>query len=229
MKNILFIEDEKEYGEIVSSYLARKNFNIFLTFSGKKALGQLKKNSFDLIILDLGLPDTDGLKLCQEIRKTKNLPILILTAKDEVETKVSGFNLGADDYLVKPTSLKELVLRIKRLLKRNTKAGFRSSIFRFDQIKFDTFSGILTSNSKSIKLTKKEKSVLEYLLLNKGQVLTRMEIMDHVWGSDIDPFSRTLNMVISSLRKKLKKLRPKKFIQSVHGLGYRLETYEPHQ
>jgi two-component system OmpR family response regulator len=228
MKNILLVEDEKEYGDILASFLNQKGFSVTHLSLGKQALEKIEQNQFGLVILDLGLPDTDGLNICRQIRKTHQLPILILTAKDEVETKISGFNLGADDYMVKPVSLNELIVRINRLLKRNLKTGFRSAIFQFNTIKFNTVSGLLSSEVKSVKLTKKEKGVLEYLLLNKGQVLTRMEVMDHVWGSNLDSFSRTLDMVISSLRRKLKKISPKKFIQSVHGLGYRLETYENH-
>jgi len=137
---------------------------------------------------------------------------------------VAGFNLGADDYMVKPVSLKELVIRMNRLINRDLKEAYRSPIFKFDKIKFDTIQGKLSTDSKTVKLTKKEKSVLEYFLLNEQRVLTRMEIMDHIWGEDIDPFSNTVNMVIASLREKLGRLIKTKFIHSIHGLGYKFEA-----
>lgn len=224
-KKILLIEDEEDFARVVASYLKRKGFVVTQVTSGQGSLGELKKKSYELVILDLGLPDVDGLKLCQKIREEEVAPILILTARDEIEDRVVGLDAGADDYLVKPVSLKELVARINRLLNRNKnlKPGFRSSVFQFGEIEFDTVRGILNSNGKSVALTKKEKGVLEYLMLRGGRVLTRMEIMDHVWGEEINPFSNTVNMVISSLRRKLGRLSSNRLIHSVHGLGYKFE------
>lgn len=223
-KKILFIEDEEEFATLVSAYLRKKGYVVTPASTGGKSWQQLQKSSYDLVILDLGLPDEDGLELCEKIREKKAIPILILTARDGVFDKVTGLDVGADDYLVKPVSLKELVVRIDRLMRRDLKGVFRSSIFHFDGIKFNSTSGTLTSKGNWVKLTKKEKAVLEYFLLRKGQVLTRMEIMDHVWGEDIDMFSNSVNMVVSSLRKKLRQLSEVKFINSVHGLGYKFEV-----
>jgi len=223
-KKILFIEDEREFAEVVTPYLEKNNFVVTGVSLGQSGLQKLEENSYDLVILDLGLPDMDGLKLCQKIREKKKIPILILTARDKIEDKVIGLNAGADDYLVKPVALRELVIRTKRLMKRDLKGTFRSSMFEFEGISFNTVTGKLTSERKSIQLTKKERLVLEYLLLRKGRVLTRLEIMDHGWGQEIDPFSNTVNMMISSLRKKLRQLTSHQFIHSVHGLGYKLEV-----
>ncbi len=223
VKKLLFIEDEEEFAKVVASYLRKKGFSIVHAFSGQQGLRELQKNSYDLVILDLGLPDEDGLKMCEKIREKETTPILILTARDGFEDKVAGLNLGADDYLVKPVSLRELVVRIERVLDRDLKTKFRSSVFQFGGLKFDTVTGKLTLEGKSVMLTRKEKTVLEYLFLKKGQVLTRMEIMDHVWGDDIDLLSNMPNMVISSLRRKLERLSRRNFIQSVHGLGYKFE------
>lgn len=223
-KKLLFIEDEKDFAAAVGSYLKGKGFDVSLSSSVEDALTKLKKNSYDLVILDLGLPDGDGLKVCQEIRKKRGAPIIILTAHDATQDKVAGLNAGADDYLVKPASLKELVARIDRLLNRDLQNTFRSSVFNFAGIKFDTTNGVLASNRRAVPLTKKERAVLEYLLLRRGQVLSRMDIMDHVWGSEIDILSNTVNMVISSLRGKLKKVSTADFISSIHGLGYKFEV-----
>lgn len=223
-KKLLFVEDEEDFAKTVASYLRKEGFVVIHVSSSRSGLRELGKGSYDLVILDLGLPDEDGLKLCEQIREKEAAPILILTARDGIEDKVKGLNVGADDYLIKPVSLKELVARIERLLKRDLKDRFRSSVFQFNGINFDTVIGELALGGKSVQLTKKEKAVLEFLLLKKGQVLTRMEIMDHVWGEDIDVFSNTVNMVISFLRKKLQKLSAEKFIHSVHGLGYKFEV-----
>jgi len=222
-KKLLFIEDHQDFAKPVALYLRQKDFLVTHVGTGKEGWQKLLKNTYDLVILDLGLPGEDGLKLCQKIREKKSIPILILTARDEVSTKVSGFNLGADDYLVKPVSLKELVARINRLVDKDLKDTFRSSVFQFDTLKFDTVSGQLISVKKSIQLTKKEKAILEYFLLKKGRVLTRMELMDHIWGEAIDACSNTVNMAISSLRKKLRQLSKRRFIHSIHGLGYKFE------
>ena len=226
LNKLLFIEDEEEFAEIVTSYLKGSEFEVKCAFSGKESLEELQNNLYDLIILDLGLPDIDGLKLCAIIRKRWSIPILILSAKDGIQDKVVGFDVGADDYLVKPASLKELVMRINRLLDRNLQDKFRSSVFQFNDFEFNTITGQLKSKGKSVMLTKKEKAILEYLLIKKGQVLTRLEIMDHVWGEGIDLFSNTVNTIVSSLRKKIRQLSKKDFIKSVHGLGYKLELEE---
>lgn len=223
MSKILFIEDEKKFAEPVASYLRKKGFLVVNAYSGREAQEELKKNLFDLIILDLGLPDKKGINLCLKIRKKKTVPILILTARDSVSEKVVCLDAGADDYLVKPASLEELAARINRLLTRRTEASFRSAIFQFKGIRFDTTNGRLTAGNRSVKLTQKEKAVLEYLLLKRGQVLPQMVILDHVWGNDINPFSNVVNVVISSLRKKLQHLSGQNFIDSVHGLGYKFK------
>ncbi|MFC1626690.1 response regulator transcription factor [Patescibacteria group bacterium] len=224
-KSILFIEDNQEYAKIVSDYLERKQFQLTYVDSAKKALNTLKNNGvYNIIVLDLGLPDIDGLVLCKKIRKNCKFPILVLTARDEISDKLTAFNEGADDYLVKPVSLKELVVRINRLTKRNLREVYRTSILSIGDIKFDSIKGIVTSGETLCKLTQKEKSVFEYFLLNEGRVLTRMEIMDHVWGNNIDEFSNIVSVTVSTLRKKIKKLTSKHIIQSVHGLGYKLSS-----
>lgn len=225
-EKILFIEDELEFARIITQYLQKNGFLVTHAVGGREGLEKLKASQCGLVILDLGLPDQDGFEVGKKIRKKGGTPILILTARDSTEDKVKGLNLGADDYLVKPVSLKELVARINRLLNRNRnlKPGFRSSVFQFGEIEFDTVKGILNSNGKSVALTKKEKGVLEYLMLREGRVLTRMEIMDHVWGEEINPFSNTVNMVISSLRRKLGRLSSNRLIHPVHGLGYKFEV-----
>ena len=223
VKKLLFIEDEEDFAKVIASYLRKKGFAIVHASSGQQGLRELQKNSYDLVILDLVLPDEEGLKICEKIREKETIPVLILTARNWLEDKVAGLNLGADDYLVKPVSLRELIVRIERLLNRDLKTKFRSSVFQFGGLKLDIVTGKLTLKGKSVMLTKKERAVLEYLLLKKGQVLTRMEIMDHVWGDDIDLLSNMPNMVISSLRRKLERLSGRNFIQSVYGLGYKFE------
>jgi len=222
-KKILLIEDETDFANLVSSFLSQKGYLVIPVISAKKALQALSKNTFSSIILDLGLPDRDGLILCKQIRKLYQTPILILTARDDTIDKVKGFRLGADDYMVKPASLKELSLRIKRLGKRKLNPNLRSSVFKFCGLNFDTSTGKISSpQKKTIKLSKKEKELLTFLIIKKNKVLSRLEIMDHVWGDDIDSFSNIVDILVHSIRKKLKKLTKKQIIVSVHGLGYKL-------
>lgn len=223
-KKILMVEDETEFAEIVVSYLNRNGFAVDHADNQKDGLDLYKNKKYEAMVLDLGLPDGDGVEMCKLIRESSGIPIIVLTARDVVEDKVAAFNAGADDYMVKPMSLRELMVRIERLINRNVEDKTRSSVFNFDGVSFDTVNGELVSSRGKVLLTKKEKAVLEYLVLRRGRVLTRMEIMDHVWGEELDPFSNTVNMVVSAVRKKLKKVTGKNFIESVHGLGYKFEN-----
>lgn len=218
------VEDETEFAEIVVSYLNRNGFAVDHADNQKDGLDLYKNKKYEAMVLDLGLPDGDGVEMCKLIRESSGIPIIVLTARDVVEDKVAAFNAGADDYMVKPMSLRELMVRIERLINRNVEDKTRSSVFNFDGVSFDTVNGELVSSRGKVLLTKKEKAVLEYLVLRRGRVLTRMEIMDHVWGEELDPFSNTVNMVVSAVRKKLKKVTGKNFIESVHGLGYKFEN-----
>jgi DNA-binding response OmpR family regulator len=222
--SILFIEDESEYANYVKRFLQTQGLNLDHFMSATQAIDQLKKHPYDGVILDLTLPDLDGLTVCQQIREISSIPILILSARDDIANKIISFDNGADDYLVKPASLKELSTRLKRLLKRpSNPTAFSSSTFNVHGIAFDTKNRKLTYQNKSIILTKKEKSLLEYFFLNSGQVLTRTEIIDHVWGDELDPFSNTVNVTIKQIKQKLATIDLKNMITSVHGLGYKLE------
>lgn len=225
-KSILFIEDEKDFSNLVTNYLKKRDLKITQVFSGQSALKALNQKNYHLVILDLGLPDIDGFTLCQKIKKLKNIPILVLTAKDGIQDKVSLLNIGADDYLIKPASLGELTVRIKRLLKRNLNSSFRSSVFKFNGLSFDTITGRINKVKKSVDLTQKERLLFKFLLLRRGHVLTRMEILEGVWGDEANIFSNTVNITISNLRKKLASVSKKKFIHSVHGLGYKFDFKE---
>ena len=218
---ILMVEDEPEFGRVVAEFLRKSGYEVVVAESGQQTKRLMKRTKVKIFVVDLGLPDGNGLDLCRFIRNHSKAPIVVLTARDVVEDKVAAFNVGADDYLVKPVSLKELLTRIARLLSRRIEDKNRSAMFSFDGVEFDSVSGVLGSGDKRVRLTKKEKGVLEYLLLKRGRVLTRMEIMDHVWGDELDPFSNTVNMVVSSLRKKLALVSSKALIDSVHGLGYK--------
>ncbi len=218
---ILMVEDEPEFGRVVAEFLRKSGYEVVVAESGQQTKRLMKRTKVKIFVVDLGLPDGNGLDLCRFIRNHSKAPIVVLTARDVVEDKVAAFNVGADDYLVKPVSLKELLTRIARLLSRRIEDKNRSAMFSFDGVEFDSVSGVLGSGDRKVRLTKKEKGVLEYLLLKRGRVLTRMEIMDHVWGDELDPFSNTVNMVVSSLRKKLALVSSKALIDSVHGLGYK--------
>src|SRR3989344_1109809 len=218
---ILMVEDEPEFGRVVAEFLRKSGYEVVVAESGQQTKRLMKRTKVKIFVVDLGLPDGNGLDLCRFIRNHSKAPIVVLTARDVVEDKVAAFNVGADDYLVKPVSLKELLTRIARLLSRRIEDKNRSAMFSFDGVEFDSVSGVLGSGDRKVRLTKKEKGGLEDLLLKRGRALTRMEIMDHVWGDELDPFSNTVNMVVSSLRKKRALVSSKALIDSVHGLGYK--------
>lgn len=218
---VLLVEDEVEFAELVKEFLEKHGFEADHQVFGKKAVAQVSKDNYDLVLLDLGLPDIDGLEVCKQIRKNYTGYLIVLSARDHSQDKVSLLNAGADDYLVKPVSLRELLVRIRRFTNKPYLAQYYSTQFSFDDVIFDTIDCKLMVQDKVVELTTKECTVLQYLILKQNQVLSRMDLMDHVWGDDLDVFSNTVNMVISSLRKKLSLVTSKKYIQSVHGVGYR--------
>lgn len=224
---ILLIEDEQAYGELVIQYLNSQDFQVDHATNGLHALQLLKDNKYQAIILDLTLPDMDGLDICKNIRTNHGIPILILSARDDIADKITGFDNGANDYVVKPTSLKELSLRLKNLIKRTPNSAFRSATFLLNQLEFNTKKLTIKNhtNKETEQLTIKEASTLEYLCLNHNQILTRSEIIDHVWGNSIDPMTNTVNVVINNLRNKLTKIKLGEYIQTIHGIGIKFSSH----
>ncbi len=225
--SILIIEDEKDLAQLVSYNLEQEGFRVKTESNGNDGYERVVKDLPDLILLDLMLPKMSGLEVCRMIRsnsKTKAIPIIMLTAKGEEIDRVVGFEMGADDYIVKPFSPRELVLRVKAILKRS-KAENESSeegpSLQFEGIHLDPNQHRVWVNKKEVILTATEFKLLEYILKSAGRVLTRDILLDKVWGYDVAVTTRTIDTHVKRLREKLGKAGD--VIETVRGVGYRLK------
>lgn len=217
MSTILIIEDDKLLNEGISFALRGEGYSILSAYSGQQAAG-LFNSDINLIILDINLPDENGIDICKKIRKYMNTPIIFLTAKDTEEDIVNGFKAGGDDYITKPFSLSILKERIKAVLKR----GATENIYSFKTLKFDFNKFCLTKNDINIPITKIEVKLLELFIKNKGRVLTREQILDRIWDIDGDFVDEnTVSVNIRRLRTKIED-EPSNpfFIKTVFGIGY---------
>jgi DNA-binding response OmpR family regulator len=214
--NILLVEDDKNIREFLSNALMESDFGVKSTGDGAKALNLIKEDNIDLVILDLGIENVSGETVCIEAKKINpSLPIIILTAKNRAEDVVKGLGLGADDYISKPFDYDELHARIKTRLKLN-----QSSIIEVEDLKLNKASLEVTRGDRKLDLTAKEIKLLEYLMLNRGIVLSRERILNHVWKYSLDVETRVVDVYIGYLRNKVDKGEEKKLIESVRGFGY---------
>ena len=225
-KNILLVEDEEHLLKTIQLNLELENFTVTTAVTGTEAIKKFRTNKFELVILDVMLPEINGFDICEEIRKeNKQLPILLLTAKNSSSDRIQGLKLGADDYLTKPFNLEELLLRVHNLLKRNTYqfAIPQDELYKFgeNEINFITFE-IKGVNKKKIEITKREIALLKLLIKRCGQVISREEILDEIWGAEAFTSSRTIDNYILSFRKYFEKMpkEPKHF-HSIRGVGYK--------
>ena len=222
---ILLAEDDKNLGSVLKAYLEAKGYTTTLCMDGKEALETFKRNEFDFCILDIMMPIMDGFTLAKEIRKLdKHIPFLFLTAKSMQEDKVHGFELGADDYLTKPFSMEELLLRIKAIRRRieeNSKAKPENNFFTFGKYKFDHNRQILEVDGKQQKLTSKEADLLKLLCQNMNSVLDRSVALNKIWFDDSYFNARSMDVYITKLRKYLKD-DPDVELINVHGVGFKL-------
>lgn len=218
---ILVIEDEWELLQDISKGLTLKGYAVDQAGNGKAGCQMAVDEEYDLIVLDLNLPGMDGFSILKELRQERpQTKVLILSANSELDSKLSGFELGASDYLTKPFHFAELEARIRVLL--NRKFVQQSSCLTYQGISLHTLNRTIEINSAPIRLTTKEFSILEYFLLNQGRLITQQELIDHVWNGDADPFSNSIRVHLSALRKKLKSTLGYDPIQTKIGEGYRL-------
>ena len=223
-KRILLVEDEKNIRELVKLNLELEEYEVQSLDSGKPVFDLLTNEHFDLIILDIMLPDINGLEICEQIRLSNpNTPIIFVSAKDTSEDRIIGLRKGADDYLTKPFHLEELLLRIEKLLSRsNTELKEQIQSFQFgnNTINFQSFEAIV--NGKKMVLTKKETMLLKMLIEREGEVVSRQQILRSVWGYDVFPSTRTIDNFILSFRKYFES-DPKNpiFFHSIRGVGYK--------
>ena len=222
---ILIVEDQKPLAERIRDVLKGERYQVELAFDGEAGLEQALTEEYDLVILDILLPGMNGVDVLKEIRATgATVPVLMLTAKDKVQDKVTGLDAGADDYLTKPFAIPELLARTRSLLRR--KSDEKTSLISAGNLSIDTNSRDVTRDGKSIQLTPKEFSILEFLMYNKNRVLSRLSIAEHVWGDNFDLFSMTnfVDVHVKNLRKKIGDTDRDKIIQSVRGVGYTLKA-----
>ena len=227
---LLVIEDEALLADAVGRALRRVGYAVDVINNGEEGQMLAEVNDYDLLILDLNLPSIDGMEICRYLRAEKpELLILILTARDRLIDRISGLDNGADDYLIKPFHLEELLARVRALLRRDMRV--REPILVAGQIKLDPAGRTVWSGSSRIDLTRKEFGVLAYLMRHPGEVVSQEELLEHVWDSNANPFTQTVRVHINSLRQKLgdSPMKPR-FIETIVGEGYRLiaqNTDEP--
>ena len=218
---ILIVEDEPKLMSILKEGLETEGYEIDIAYDGQIGGKMAVKNYYDVIILDLIIPYVNGLELCKLIRNSNsNVPILMLTALASIEDKIAGFDAGADDYLAKPFEFKELLARVKALLKRSTGVIQNSNTIKLGDLELDLDKKSAKRGEKIIDLTSKEFFLLEYLMKNKGKVLSRVDIAENVWDIDFDTTTNIIDVYINILRKKIDKDFEPKLIQTRKGLGY---------
>jgi DNA-binding response OmpR family regulator len=223
--SILVVEDEPKVASFVKRGLEENGFSCEIAFDGLMGKRMFDTGSYDLIILDLNLPYKNGIELCKQIRNSdQKVPILMLTALGTTEDKLTGFDAGADDYLVKPFEFRELLARIRSLLKRILVAETGGSILTLLDLEVNLNTYEVTRSGKMIDLTQKEFALLVYLLRNKGKVVTRMEIAENVWDINFDTGTNIIDVYVNFLRKKMDKDFSQKLIHTQTGVGYILKA-----
>ena len=226
MTRILVVEDESSFSEALEFLLGKEGFSVVTAATGSEALKKFDQGGIDLVLLDLMLPEISGTEVCRQIRAKSKIPIIMLTAKDSEVDKVVGLEIGADDYVTKPYSARELVARINAVLRRNggDVVQLDPGVMSVHGIRMDIDRHQVSINGIPASLPLKEFELLEFLMRNAGRVLTRMQLIDRVWGSDYVGDTKTLDVHIKRLRAKIEDdpANPK-VIQTVRGLGYKME------
>ncbi|VTX47807.1 Transcriptional activator protein CzcR [uncultured Leptotrichia sp.] len=220
---LLVVEDEKKLNELITKKLEKEYYGVDSCFDGEEAVRYVEGTEYDAIILDIMLPKLDGFEVIKRIRAKKNkVPILLLTARDNIDDKVKGLDYGADDYLVKPFVFEELMARIRVLLRRNS--GNADNIITIANLKVDLDAKTVFRDDVLIKLSGREYSILEYLIRNKGKILPRERIEDHIWNYEYEGGTNVIDVYIRYLRKKIDDGYTPKLIHTVRGLGYVLRV-----
>ncbi len=220
---IAIVDDDSAIRTALGRALRMENYDVELFEDGSSALRQIQLRAPDAIVLDLQLPDIDGLEICRRIRRAGDpTPILMLTARDAVNDRVEGLDVGADDYLVKPFDLAELLARLRALLRRRNVGEGDDTVLRFDDLTLNPQTREVNRGTRSIELTKIEFDLLELFLQHPRQVLTRDQILDLVWGYNFDSGTNSLAVYIGYLRRKLEENSESRLIQTVRGVGYSL-------
>ena len=222
-RKILVVDDEKRIVEIVKAYLEKDGFAVIVAFDGRAALQIARREKPDLIVLDLMLPEIDGWDVCRTLRKESNVPIIMLTARDDVTDKIVGLELGADDYVTKPFDPKELVARVKAVLRRKESQSIASSVLEIGGLHIDRDKRAVSRDGDNIELTSTEFDLLFKLAEFPGRVYSRMQLLEQIQGDAYDGYERTIDSHIKNLRKKIEPNpeRPR-YVLTVHGTGYKI-------
>lgn len=218
MKKILIIEDESNISDFVKMELEYEGYEAEISEDGKEGLIKALGEDYDLIVLDLMLPGISGLEVCRRLKKEKDIPVIMLSAKDSVMDKVAGLQIGADDYIAKPFAIEELIARIQVIFRRTEKV--KSNIIKFKDLSIQLESRTVMKNEEKINLTNKEYELLILLLNNKGKVVTRDNILNEVWGYDYDAGTNVVDVYVSYLRNKLDEKNKEAYIETVRAVGY---------
>lgn len=220
---LLVVEDEKKLNDLITKKLEKEYYGVDSCFDGEEAVRYVEGTEYDAVILDIMLPKLDGFEVIKRIRAKKNkVPILLLTARDNIDDKVKGLDYGADDYLVKPFIFEELMARIRVLLRRNS--GNADNVITIANLKVDLDAKTVFRDDVLIKLSGREYSILEYLIRNKGKILPRERIEDHIWNYEYEGGTNVIDVYIRYLRKKIDDGYTPKLIHTVRGLGYVLRV-----
>lgn len=220
MYKLLIVDDEEKIRTLISKYASYEGYDVTQAPDGMSAMELLRNKDFDLIILDIMMPDIDGFTVCRELRKKSKTPVIMLSARGEEYDKLHGFEVGIDDYVVKPFSPKELMMRVAAILKRTSNVS--GDFFEYEGLKVDFAGRIVYVDGNKAELTPKEYDLLFYLIKNKGIALTREKLISNVWGYDFFGDDRTLDTHIKLLRKNLGSYSG--LIVTLRGVGYRFEA-----
>jgi two-component system response regulator RegX3 len=225
LTRVLVVEDEESYSDALSYMLRKEGFEVALAANGNVAIEEFERGGADIVLLDLMLPGIPGTEVCRELRRRSNVPVIMVTAKDTEVDKVVGLELGADDYVTKPFSPRELVARIRAVLRRGTEVGeIIAAVLEGGPVRMDVDRHVVTVGGDDVRLPLKEFELLEMFLRNTGRVLTRGQLIDRVWGADYVGDTKTLDVHVKRLRAKIEPdpSSPRHLV-TVRGLGYKFE------
>lgn len=230
MYNILVVDDDKEIVKAIEIYLGKENYNIFKAYDGEQALKVIDKNEIHLAILDVMMPNKDGLETLEEIRKNRNIPVIILSAKSEDIDKINGLNIGADDYVTKPFNPIELIARVNALIRRYTRLGAieeKQGVIKNGELSIDDELKKVTVDGQEIKLTPTEYNILKFLTENKGKVFSIEEIYKNVWDGEYYAAENIIAVHIRHIREKIEiNPREPKYLKVIWGIGYKIEKLD---
>jgi two-component system, OmpR family, response regulator len=224
--NVLFVEDEAKIANFVRAGLKEQGFVVDYCDNGDEGYLRALDNEYDAIILDIMVPGKDGLSILKQLRCSgRNAPVILLTARNELDDRLSGLNLGADDYIAKPFFVEELAARIHAVVRRSV--GDRQNLLSVGSLKLDRITREVTCDQQVIELTSREFNLLEYLMRSPGRVFTRTQILEHVWGYDFNPNTNVVDVCIQRIRKKIDPIDEASSIESIRGVGYRFRKPDP--